>query len=129
MLCENCHQHEATCHITTIDGDIMECRHLCTECHQAGSPEAAQRNAHCEYCGGQPCVSGADFHAMLTGGRKLKVMCIPCSLEHIKYAQQHLPQLQTAMELSQQERLTLVERLDQEADRHMQQWVSDRNSR
>ena len=134
MLCENCHQREATCHITTIVDDTMESRHWCVECHEGTSPAAAglaqaSSDSPCEYCGARPCVGGADFHAMLTGVSRLKSMCIPCSLEHIRHSQQQLHELLRAMELSKQERLVLIQSLAEEADRHMKQWVSARGPR
>jgi len=87
MLCESCHQREATCHVTAILGDVIQKRDLCPECFEASSPDArgfasAQRDARCEYCGGQLCAGGTDFLAMVTGVQKLKFMCMPCSVEH-----------------------------------------------
>ena len=110
----------------------MTSRDLCIECHEAGSPEArefsaAQRNARCEYCGGQPCAGGTDILALVTGVQKLKFMCMPCSMEHNRYVQQQMRQ--NASGLSQQEQLALLRKLDEQADEHMKQWVSERGSR
>jgi protein-arginine kinase activator protein McsA len=132
MICEKCQQNEATCHICTIEGDIMKSIDLCSECHEASSPEArelaaAQREARCEYCGGQPCSGGTDIFAMMTGVQKLKFMCMPCSMEHNQYVQQQLQRDATG--LSQQDQLTLLRRLDKETDKHMKQWASERDSR
>ena len=73
----------------------MEVRHLCLKCYEADSPEtkaaAAERNAHCEYCGEEPCVGGSDLHGALTGLRRLKFMYLPCSLEHLGYSHEQLP--------------------------------------
>ncbi len=60
----------------------MQKRDLCPECFEASSPDAreftsAQRDAKCEYCGGQPCAGGTDFLDMAMGVQKLKFMCIP----------------------------------------------------
>jgi len=131
MLCEKCQEHEATCHITTIEGGISKSRDLCSECYEAGSPEArefaaAQRKARCEYCGGQPCAGGTDFLALVTGVQKMKFMCMPCSMEHNRYIQQQLQQ--DASGLSQQEQLAAPHILRDEADKHMKQWVSERGS-
>ena len=131
MLCENCHQREATCHICEIEGDVMKSRELCVECHEASSREAkelaaAQRDALCQYCGGQPCAGGTDFLALVTGVQKLKFVCMPCSMEHNRYIQQHLPQ--HASGLSQSEQLALLRKLDREADEHMRRWLSGRGS-
>ena len=132
MLCEKCHQREATCHVSIIEGGIVKSKDLCIECHEASSPKAgeflaAQRNARCEYCGGQPCAGGTDVLALVTGVQKLKFMCMPCSMEHNRYIRQQMQQ--DASGLSQQEQLALLRKLDKEADEHMKQWVSERDSR
>jgi len=128
MLCESCHKNEATCHVCTIADGVSQSRDLCTECHESSSPEAkefseAQRNARCQYCGGQPCAGGTDFLAMVTGVQKLKFMCMPCSMEHNRYVQAQLQH--DASGLSQQEQLGLLRKLDREADEHMKRWVSE----
>lgn len=110
----------------------MQKRDLCPECFEASSPDArgfasAQRDARCEYCGGQPCAGGTDFLALVTGVQKLKFMCMPCSMEHNRYLQEHLQQGASA--LSQQEQLALLRKLNNEADQHMKEWVSQRGSR
>jgi len=132
MLCEACQKNEATCHICTIVDGVSQSRDLCIECHDAISPEArefpaAQRDARCEYCGGQPCAGGTDIFALVTGIQKLKFMCMPCSMEHNRYVQQQLQH--DASGLSQQEQMDLLRKLDREADAHMRQWVSERGSR
>ena len=111
---------------------VMTSRDLCIECHEASSPEArefsaAQRDACCEYCGGQPCAGGTDVLALCTGVQKLKFMCMPCSMEHNRFVQQHLQQ--GASGLSRQQQLAVLRKLDQEADEHMKRWVSERDSR
>ena len=132
MFCESCQKNEATCHVCTIVDGVSQSRDLCIECHEASSPEArefsaAQRDAHCEYCGGQPCAGGTDFLAMATGVQKLKFMCMPCSMERNRYLQQQLQR--DASGLSQHEQLTLLRSIHDEADTHMKQWVSERGSR
>lgn len=107
----------------------MQKRDLCQECYEASSPDArgfasAQRDARCEYCGGQPCAGGTDFLAMVTGIQKLKFMCMPCSMEHNRYIQEHLQP--DASALTQGEQLALLRKLNEDADLHMKQWVSQR---
>ena len=132
MLCESCKKNEATCHVCTIVDGVSQSRDLCMECHEASSPEArelsaAQRDARCEYCGGQPCAGGTDFLAMVTGVQKLKFSCMPCLLEHNRYVQQQLQP--DASGLSQRDQLGLLRKLGRDADAQMQQWVSERGSR
>ena len=131
MLCAKCQQNEATCHITTIVGDTSTSTDLCSDCHEADSPEAreftaAQRDARCEYCGGQPAGGGTDIFAMITGVQKLKFMCMPCSLEYNRYLQQQLQE--DASGLSQHEQLAVLRALNEEADKYMRQWVSEKGS-
>jgi protein-arginine kinase activator protein McsA len=128
MLCDSCHQREATCHVAGLD-DATQGRDLCPECFEASSPEAkefvsAQREARCEYCGGEPCAGGTDFLSLVTGVQKLKFMCLPCSMEHNRYVQGQLRK--GASGLSQEEQLTSLRQLNEEADQHMKQWVSGR---
>ena len=132
MLCEICQKNEATCHVCTIVDGISQSRDLCVECHETSSPQArefsaAQRDARCEYCGGQACIGGTDILAMATGVQKLKFMCMPCSMEHNRYMQQQMQQ--DASTLSQQDQLVLLRKLDRQADEHMKQWVSEGGSR
>jgi hypothetical protein len=95
MLCETCQKKEATCHVCAIVDGVSESKDLCEDCYQATSPQfraflAAQQEAHCEYCDGQPCAVGTDILALATGVQKLKFMCMPCSIEHNRYVQQRL---------------------------------------
>ena len=132
MLCEKCHKNEASCHVCTVIGEVSQSRDLCSECYETSPPKArkvsaAQRDARCEYCGGQPCAGGTDFLAIATGIQRLKFMCMPCLSEYNRYVQQQLQQ--DASSLSQQEQLDLLRQLDRRTDEHMRQWVSERGSR
>ena len=100
----------------------MEKGNLCAEGFEASIKEfaSAQRDAHCEYCGGQPCAGGTDLLAISMGVQKLKFMCMPCSMEHNRYLQEHLRQDATG--LSQQEQLSFLRKLQEDADRHMTRW-------
>ena len=64
--------------------------------------------------------------ALITGVQKSKYMCMPCSMEYHRFIQQQLSP--DASGLSQQEQLTAIRRLLDEADAHMKQWVSERDS-
>ena len=133
MLCENCHRNEATCHVCTIVGDVFQSRDLCSECYESSSLEArehsaAQPDARCEYCGGQPCASG--IAVMVTEVPTPKFMCMPCSMEYNRYLQGQLQPLpQDSSRLSQQEQLDFLRQLYRQADEHMRQWVAERGSR
>ena len=132
MICESCHKAEATCFVHTIADGLSQSRNLCSECHEGGSSEArdfsaALREARCQYCGGQPCTGGTDTFAMMLGEQKLKFMCMPCWMEHNRYIQQQLQR--DASELSQHEQLSLIRKINGDADAHMKQWVLDGGSR
>ena len=131
MLCQNCHEREATCHVVAIADGVSRSRDLCNECFEAESPEAKERAsearaAHCQYCGGQPCAGGTDFLVLMTGVQQMKYMCMPCLMEHNRYIQQQLQQEDSG--LSQQEQLAALRTLNIAADKHMKQWVSERDS-
>ena len=113
-------------------GGTGKSSHLCDECFESSAPPevrdsaAAVRDAHCQYCGDQPCAGGTDMFALITGVQKSKYMCMPCSMEYHRFIQQQLSP--DAPGLSQQEQLTAIRRLLDEADAHMKQWVSERGS-
>ena len=130
IVCEVCHERPATHHV--CDANTGTSRDLCAECFEpSASPEvrqfsAAVRDAHCQYCGGQPCAGGTDILALATGVQKMKFMCMPCSMEHNRYVQQQMQR--DVSGLSQHQQLVLLRKLDEEADQHMKQWVSERGS-
>jgi len=132
MLCEKCHQREATCHSTAIIDEVAQTSDLCSECFESSaSPEAsdflaAARMARCQYCGGHPCAGGSDFFELLTGGQQMSFMCIPCSQEFLRYTQQELDRLPHG--LSQQEQIAALRKLREQAETHMKDWVSGRDT-
>jgi hypothetical protein len=65
--------------------------------------------------------------ALITGVQKSKYMCMPCTMEYHRFVQQQLSP--DASGLSQQEQLAVIQKLLDEADTHMKQWVSERGSR
>ena len=133
MLCQNCHEREATNFLT----DGTKSRHLCQECFEAESPElkafaAEMRTARCQYCGGQPCSGGTDILALITSGmtgvQKMKYMCGPCRREYDRSLQQQLLQHGETAGRSQEEQLAIIQTLRDEVDKHMQEWVTERGS-
>jgi hypothetical protein len=63
---------------------------------------------------------------MITGVQKLKFMCMTCSMEHNRYIQEDVQQ--EAAERPHREQLAFLRKLNQEADAHMKQWVSEKSS-
>jgi protein-arginine kinase activator protein McsA len=124
MLCENCHQREATCHLCQIEGDDMKSRDLYRECYEASSPQAKELlEARCEYCRAEASTGGTD----LLDFERLKFLCEECSVEHERYVGQHMPQYTSSR--SAEEQLSLFRKLNEQVDEHMKQWVSKRDSK
>jgi len=127
-ICDACGERRAT-HFVCYGG-TGKSSHLCGECFESSAPPdiresaAAVRDAHCQYCGGQPCAGGTDMFALITGVQKSKYMCMPCSTEYNRVLQQQLSPDDSG--LSQQEQIAVIQTLLDEADAHMKQWVSDR---
>jgi protein-arginine kinase activator protein McsA len=132
MLCEKCHEREATCHTTTILGSVQKSTDLCNECFGASAPpdarEAANalRAAHCKYCGSQPCAGGTDMLALLTGQHRMSFMCLPCSMEFHRFMQQESRRM--PHDSSQQAQLAAIGALQEAADKHMKEWISQRGT-
>jgi len=57
----------------------------------------------------------------------MKFMCMPCSLEYRRYTQQELEAVPGG--LSQQQQSDAIRKLQDRANEHMKQWVSERGSR
>jgi protein-arginine kinase activator protein McsA len=127
-ICEVCHERRAT-HFVCYGG-TGKSSHLCDECFESSTPPevrqsaAAVRDAHCQYCGGQPCAGGTDFLALATGVLQDRYMCMPCAMEYQRFVQQQLSPDDSG--ISQQEQLAVIQKLLDEADAHMKQWVSER---
>ena len=130
MLCDNCHQREATTCVNTVVDGVVTTKDLCAHCHAASSTDARDfsaqaEHARCEYCGGGPCGGGTDFLALGTGVQKLKFMCMPCALEHGSYVSEQLPQwLKDAADQSPQQQAVQLRQIIERADQHMKQWLA-----
>jgi hypothetical protein len=126
-ICEACGKRPATHHICYAG--TGKSSDLCGECFEASAPPevresaAAVRDAHCQYCGGQPCAGGTDMFSLITGAQRSKYMCMPCSMEYHRFLQQQFSP--DASGLSQQEQLAVIRTLVDQADAHMRQWVSE----
>jgi protein-arginine kinase activator protein McsA len=129
MLCDSCYQRPATCHVTSIVGDAMQKRDLCEECFEAMSPgmgPALSPKPKCQYCGGERFCVGTDVLAIMLGTRETKALCIACNAEYHRFTQRALVSLPDG--LSQERQLAEIRKLREEADAHMEQWVSERGS-
>lgn len=136
MLCQNCHQREATCHVTTIFDEKMTKKDLCAECCEAASsPDAIELtelmsifgNMRCEYCGAEAVSAELDTIATAASLDSLKRMCRECSTEYARYTAAEMQKLsEDASKLSHTENSALFRKLSEETDQHMKQWVKKR---
>jgi protein-arginine kinase activator protein McsA len=134
MLCEKCHEREATCHSTTVIDGASSDISLCEECFASSAEPAvrecfaAAKTARCRYCGGVACSGGMDSPEISTGGHQQMIfLCLRCVGEYGRYWQQQLQQV--PQDLPQQKQMAAIRALLDDADRHMRQWVLERGSR
>src|SRR4051812_10901687 len=84
MLCEKCHEREATCHSTSVIEGVANSTELCEECLVSSAAPvareffAAAKTARCRYCGGLPCGGGMDSSEISTGGQQISFLCLRC---------------------------------------------------
>ena len=127
MLCEKCHQREATVHNTIIDGDDVTKVNLCAQCSEgAASGLASVIRAGCHYCGGAFYCSAPDLSAQPSGNPTLWALCERCAEEYYGFCSRRLPGFGT--DAFTQEQYSKLGALLMELDGHMRQWVSDRDS-
>lgn len=133
MLCERCHEREATYHCTSMIASAPQSTDLCSQCFESSAPPglgdflAATKTARCRYCGGQPCAGVADTFELLTGGQPVRFMCMPCAQELHRFNRQELER--SPQDLSQQEQMAALRVVRDAAERHMKHWVSQKDSR
>ena len=126
MLCDQCHQREATNHITSFMGDVKTIRDICAGCLESlGTPEAemasSMRDARCDFCGETADVGTTDILALCLGEQQFRNLCFSCSEEFNSYtgAAMNLPE-----GLSQGQQLDAIRKIRDEAERHMRDWLS-----
>ena len=136
MLCEICHQREATCHLNTIkDGEVTS-RDLCDECFATSNPSQAHElatalKAGCRYCGGEPFSESGHSLSGLSGIRNLSFMCKACAEEYFRFLRQKMPGFGSDT-LTEEQAATLAKydraEIFTEAEEHMKKWVAERDS-
>jgi hypothetical protein len=130
MLCEQCHQREATIHITSIVDDLKHTRNLCAQClESSGAPEAAfatsMRGARCDFCGAPANICGSDHLALCVGEQRFARCCFSCSEEFNRYTGAAVKRMPDG--LTQEQQLDAIRQLRQDAQHHMRDWVSRRS--
>ncbi len=127
MLCEKCHQREATVHTTTIVGDDATTVNLCAGCSEGVAPDLASAlQAGCHYCGGAFYCSAPDLSGQPSGNPKVWALCQRCAEEFYGFCSRRLPGIGSSTFMLQQG--PKLPGLLTELDRHMRRWVSERDS-
>jgi hypothetical protein len=72
-------------------------------------------------------IGRTDHLAISTGEQRTIFLCYDCSTEFNDYTMATLKQIPDG--LSQQQQIEGIQRLRQDAEQHMKQWVSDKGSR
>ena len=113
--------------MTIVQG--VECsRNLCSDCfgecgHEAAHVLAASlEKAECDYCGAKASVVESDSLQAALGTRATRHMCLSCSNESRRYTGTIVWRLATGT--SRTEELAAIQKLSEDVDRHMQQWIS-----
>jgi len=127
MLCSSCQKREASSHFISIGG-VKKAANLCEACFELATRAlgATDRNARCDYCGGQHCSGGTDFLALIAGIKKTQHLCVPCSTEYNRFIQEHM--LNEDPNLSPQEQIADLRKLKDTVDVHMKEWASKKSS-
>lgn len=132
MLCEGCHQREATCHIVKMADGVEQVRDFCAECAESSaSPELKSildqtKDAKCEFCEKTPAGTSADMFALMTATSRLRHMCLECSQEYHGFVLRLLSGVNP--NLSQAEQLNVLTKIAKDADCHMRNWTKQRKA-
>jgi protein-arginine kinase activator protein McsA len=133
MLCDVCHEREATIHTTSNADEIQ--RNLCNDCFEASRPAEARNFAEalqtgCRYCGGEMYVGGC--HLVAGVQSKWSSMCQSCAEEYFGFLRQAWPGFGEG--LVTDEFLSRFAASDPnavlvEVEAHMKKWVAENKSR
>jgi len=143
MLCENCHQREATHHEYsfnfTADGsehgsaqltDAPTESNLCDECFENCSPDAreltAAWKAGCTYCGGEPIMTTSDLSGVPRHEPKTTVLCERCSREFSRCLKLKFPGMADGSITPEQ--MASLKAIFSDIHDHMKKWVSERGA-
>lgn len=135
MLCERCHEREATVHLTSVMGDEVTKTDFCEECFRSvGSHEANEAfsvfHYGCFYCGGQ-VVAGTAPPPGAGNEQQTIGLCRPCWDEMHAYILRTVPDLggkkptpELIAEKLTPEQLAEALNLQAKVHEHMRKWVS-----
>ena len=92
MLCDICHEREATIHSTVTTPNGMEKRDICAQCLTSGGAdtkflrESIQQfdTTRCDYCG-EPAMTGSMISPVGVDDRQERFSCAACSAAHVEF--------------------------------------------
>jgi hypothetical protein len=139
MLCDNCHEREATCFSTkctqVASGDVIssDTVNLCKECFEAADPATSHEissawQAGCRYCGGEPHCSSPDLSAGIQGPLKICALCESCSTEFYRYVNVKIPWLGNPEAMPAPGEMGDVAAALADVEQHMKTWISERDA-
>ena len=95
MLCDQCHEREATWHSMTIIDGVPKKADLCLVCfEQSASPEQQAHARHiwqvigtgkCRYCGAQPVFGSIFSPDPGIGDEQTRLLCEQCRLDLVEF--------------------------------------------
>ncbi len=130
MLCEKCHEREATYHTTYIILGVTKKSDLCSECFESFGPPLSKRlvrslrDARCQFCGAPATSCTLDNLALYTGEQRTIHFCFACSEEYYNYA--ILSCKRMTEDLREQDQSAKIRQCREDIEQHMKQWVSTR---
>lgn len=131
MICEQCHEREATCGSTTVTESGAVSRSLCEVCF-ASSAELevrelflAMKSARCKFCGGLAVSGGMDAPDSSGATGPMNFLCARCGAEFWRYWQEQVATV--SQDLPQPEQMAAMRVMLEEAERYMTEWVKKRD--
>jgi len=126
-ICDVCHQRPATIFVSHSG---VSSSAFCGECAPADIQELEResREAHCDYCGGQPASRVMDHLAITMGVQKPKYICSACMTQYIRFILEYMTSRDWSEVSTEQETAAIQEFVDT-ADAHMREWVSHTDTR
>jgi protein-arginine kinase activator protein McsA len=126
-ICEVCHQRPATIFVSHSGVSNSA---FCSECAPSDlqALDRELRDAHCDYCSGQPASRIMDDLALTMGIQKPKYICSGCMMEYSRFILDYMRSRDWSCIAGEQEAAAIQEFVDT-ADAHMREWVSSRDTR
>ena len=126
-ICEVCHQRPATIFVSHSG---VSSSAFCGECAPPDLQELEResRDAHCDYCDGQPASRVMDHLALTMGVQMPKYICSGCMMEYSRFTLEYMRSRDWSGVSAEQQTVAIQEFVDT-ADAHMRVWVSHSGTR